>query len=156
MRGARASSVPQLFQQGQHMYTDSPTFSLVTTPKQRLLFELSLSFLLVPLGLKNRGLRVDIMNTVHMGAVSSTLRSNSSIEEIYTLDQSLQGCRQETTVKSRRVQASDLITHSGALLESQSCTLHIPSFHSLWGSSGLQAVGCFPGWSKEIAQRAVQ
>ena len=65
------------------MYTDSPTFSIVTTPKQSLLFELSLSFLLVPLGLKNRGLRVDIMNTVHMGAVSSTLRSNSSIEEIY-------------------------------------------------------------------------
>lgn len=72
------------------------------------------------------------------------------------LDQSLQGCRQETTVKSRRVQASDLITYSGALLKSQSCTQHIPSFQTLWGSSGLQAVGYFPGWSKEIAQRAVQ
>lgn len=155
MRGARASSVPQLFQQGQHMYTDRPAFSIVTTLKQSPLFELSLSFLLVPLGFKNQGLRVDIMNTVHVGAVSSTLRSNFSVEELYMLDQSLQGCRQET-VKSRRVQASDLTTHSGALLKSHSCTLHIPSFQSLWGSSGLQAVGCFPGWSKEIAQRAVQ
>ena len=96
------------------------------------------------------------MNTVHMDAVSPTLRSNSSVQETYMLDQSLQGCRQETTVKSRRVQASDLITYSGALLKSQSCTQHIPSFQTRWGSSGLQAVGYFPGWSKEIAQRAVQ